>query len=94
MLSNRIEDFQSLGAFVFPSFHAFGQNFTLYLNQNRNLLASDFVVEKVATGSVSIDGLFMRSNEPVDIGSSCHYVGTVKGHANSSVAVDVCNGLV
>ena len=94
VLSNRVEDLQSLGAFVFPSFHAFGQNFTLYLSQNRNLLASNFIVEKAATSSVSIDGLFTNSNEPVKGSRSCHYVGTVKGQVNSSVAVDVCNGLV
>ena len=93
IISNRVEDLRSLGPFTFPSFHGFGQNFTLYLNQNHHLLSSSFIVER-ETSSVHVDDVFKRTDELQEGRKSCSYVGKVKGYVNSSVAVNVCNGLV
>lgn len=93
VVSNRIQDLGTLRPFVYPKFKAFGKNFTLYLNQNHRLLGSEFVIEKI-TRSVEAEDVFSKSVGRMENEASCHYVGTVKGHANSSVAVNTCNGLV
>ena len=84
---------EPLGPFVYPHFQAFGKNFTLYLRQNHDLLANEFMVEKTSM-SREINDIFKRKNEDREIRKSCHYVGKVKGYLNSSVAVNICNGLV
>ena len=89
LVTNKIKDYSKHHPFAFPYFEAFGQNFTLYLNQNSHLLTQEFKVEKL-TNLHQIDSL--STHEVAD--KSCQFVGTVKQHPNSSVAVNVCNGLV
>ena len=87
---------------VFPHFQAFGHNFTLVLNENNQLLTSDFMVEKMAIfQEVHSPMLFSDKNDYLDNGSAkvpvirhCYFVGIVQGNQNSSVAVNTCNGLV
>ena len=71
-----------------------GEERHLHLKPNENLLAPAFVVERHGRAS----GRHRRSvahRRLVTAGDKqCHYIGHVKGHPMSTVAVSTCQGLV
>ncbi len=65
-----------------------GREKQLHLKPNDRLLASSFIVERRRGRNVT-DHRLMPARQ-----KQCHYVGQVKGHPESTVAVSTCNGLV
>lgn len=65
-----------------------GREKHLHLKPNDGLLASSFVVERRRGRNVTDHRLKPASQK------QCHYVGQVKGHPESTVAVSTCHGLV
>ncbi len=104
-VSNDVRNFSRYTRSIFPHFQAFDRNFTLQLNENSELLTNEFLIEKIpqiADGVAANDadaGIGGKSSEKG--GSSvnfleghCYFVGVVHGDFRSSVAVDICKGLV
>lgn len=65
-----------------------GREKHLHLKPNDRLLASAFVVERRRGRNVTEHRLQPAKQK------QCHYVGHVKGHPESTVALSACNGLV
>lgn len=65
-----------------------GREKQLHLKPNDRLLASAFVVERRQGRNVTNHRLMSARHK------QCHYIGQVKGHPESTVAVSTCNGLV
>ena len=65
-----------------------GREKQLHLKPNDRLLASSFVVERRRGRNITDHRLVPAGKK------QCHYVGQVKGHPESTVAVSTCNGLV
>lgn len=65
-----------------------GREKQLHLKPNDRLLASAFVVERRQGRNVTNHRLIPARHK------QCHYIGQVKGHPESTVAVSTCNGLV
>jgi hypothetical protein len=65
-----------------------GRERQLHLKPNDRLLASAFVVERRQGRNVTNHRLAPARHK------QCHYIGRVKGHPESTVAVSTCNGLV
>ena len=86
----------NLGSSIKYHFIAFGVNFTLHVSRNYNLLTDEFVVERSSEyfrNSLS-EQEFQSIDERIIPYALCYYVGVVRGYKNSSVALNVCNGLV
>uniref|UniRef100_A0A0P5WCA6 A disintegrin and metalloproteinase with thrombospondin motifs n=3 Tax=Daphnia magna TaxID=35525 RepID=A0A0P5WCA6_9CRUS len=64
-----------------------GREKQLHLKPNDRLLASAFVVERRQGRNVTNHRLMSARHK------QCHYIGQVKGHPESTVAVSTCNGL-
>lgn len=75
-----------------------GQERHLHLKPNENLLAPAFVVERYgrATGERHHRRRRSVAHRRFALGrdQQCHYIGHVKGHPLSAVAISTCNGLV
>jgi hypothetical protein len=65
-----------------------GREKQLHLKPNDRLLASSFIVERRQGRNVTNHRLTTARHQ------QCHYMGRVKGHPESTVAVSTCNGLV
>ena len=65
-----------------------GREKQLHLKPNDRLLASSFIVERRHGRNVTNHRLTPARHQ------QCHYMGRVKGHPESTVAVSTCNGLV
>nr|CAH0099397.1 unnamed protein product [Daphnia galeata] len=64
-----------------------GREKQLHLKPNDRLLASSFIVERRQGRNVTNHRLTPARHQ------QCHYMGRVKGHPESTVAVSTCNGL-
>ena len=65
-----------------------GREKHLHLKPNDQLLGSAFVVERRRGRNVTEHRLTPAKQK------QCHYIGQVKGHPESTVAISTCNGLV
>lgn len=65
-----------------------GREKHLHLKPNDRLLASSFVVERRRGRNVTDNRLQPAKKK------QCHYIGQVKGHPESTVALSTCHGLV
>ena len=62
------------------------------LQPNHRLVAPAAVVER--RGGAQFGNLSDVRIKSLNSGNLCHYVGHVKGHEGSKVAMETCNGLV
>ena len=71
-----------------------GQERHLHLRPNENLLAPAFVVERYGRASGRRRRSVAQRRLVPSGDQQCHYIGHIRGHPQSTVAISTCHGLV
>ncbi|XP_035699129.1 A disintegrin and metalloproteinase with thrombospondin motifs 6-like [Branchiostoma floridae] len=73
---------------IFYMIAAYGRTFHLNVTRNNDLVSANFVVEHWGENGTVTSRRGARRH------AGCHYVGTIRDHEHSSVAISNCRGLV